>query len=363
MAPIYHALKDREEFEVELCSTGQHKEMLRQATKLFKLPVNYELEVMKEKQDLCSLTASILNRLQSVFISSKPDCILVHGDTTTSMAASIGAFYSKIPVGHVEAGLRTQQLNSPFPEEFNRRVNSIIATWHFAPTELNRQNLLTENIPDETIFVTGNTVVDALQITLDSIEHDSSFKDELHKEVTSKLDFDLSSNAFILVSCHRRENLGKGLHSICDALAEIAVLYPEINIIFPVHLNPNVRKVVYPRLETIKNIFLLEPLSYEMFCFLLNNCFLVLTDSGGVQEEAPSLGKPVLVMRETSERPEAITAGTVKLVGADKLNILREVKKLMCDSKFYQRMAQAHNPYGDGNAARRIVSALLEALG
>ena len=362
MAPVFHALDKTNNFNIEICSTGQHKEMLDQVTKLFELPIHYKLNSMRDKQDLFALTTTLLSGLQETLLMSKPDCILVHGDTTSSMAAAMAGFYLQIPIGHVEAGLRTGRLDSPFPEEGNRRINSVIADWHFAPTEINRQNLLAEHVNENKIIVTGNTIVDALQMIVAQFTSNTSLALETKRKLSSQLGFDPSSKRIALVTCHRRENFGDGLDAICNALVRMAKTYPETKIVFPVHLNPNVRNIVYERLANIKNIHLLTPLSYEMFCYLLNEAYFVLTDSGGIQEEAPSLGKPVLVMRDTTERPEAVTAGTVQLVGANTSKIISAVDNLMNDREHYQRMARAHNPYGDGKASSRIASALMEKI-
>ena len=362
MAPVVNALNNTPGIEVEICSTGQHREMLDQVLDLFQIVPDIDLRSMTKVQDLFSLTSILLNRLRDVVSSSAPDCILVHGDTTSSMVASMAAFYQRIPVGHVEAGLRTRRLNSPFPEEFNRRVTGIVADWHFAPTELNRQNLLDEKVEDSRIFVTGNTVVDALHTMVERINSDPSLNRSIQQQLETQLAFALTERTTVLVTCHRRENFGDGLSQICTALSTMAGRYPEVEFIFPVHLNPNVQHIVKEKLGSVENIHLLKPVSYEVFCHLLNHARLVLTDSGGVQEEAPSLGKPVLVMRENTERPEAVAAGTVKLVGADTTRILQAVDELMANSASYEQMAKAHNPYGDGNAASRIASILAEVL-
>ena len=355
MAPVFHALNKFPDLSVQVCATGQHREMLDQVITLFDIPITIDLQVMTEGQDLFSLTSLLLMKLRPVLDDFSPDCILVHGDTTTSMAAALAGFYRNIPVGHVEAGLRTGKLRSPFPEEFNRRVSGIIAQWHFAPTQINKDNLLAEQVDESQIFVTGNTVVDALHQMRDRINEDDKLKTVIQKQLAQQLDFDpKDSERMILLTCHRRENFGEGLTQICSAVRSLATSHLTTHFIFPVHLNPNISEHVHATLGSMKNVHLLKPVSYEVFCYLLDAAYLVLTDSGGVQEEAPSLGKPVLVMRENTERPEAVTAGTVRLVGADSNRIIAGTEELLTDSDMYKKMSQAHNPYGDGNAAMRI---------
>jgi len=284
--------------------------------------------------------------------------VLVHGDTTTTLATSMAAFYASIPVGHVEAGLRTHDLKSPFPEEFNRQITSKISKWHFAPTNLSQKNLLSEGVNKSLITVTGNTVVDALYWILNKIEKNQERKKNIEIFLNNNLSFDWKRKNFILVTAHRRENFGKGFEQICLALKELASKYPKVNFIYPVHLNPNVKKPVYDSLKAIPNIYLIKPLEYEPFIYLLNNCYFVLTDSGGIQEEAPSLGKPVLLLRDTTERPEAVEAGTVEVVGSNKKQIIEGVSRLLDNKKHYKKMSRAHNPYGDGLACKRIVDVL-----
>ena len=362
MAPVYYALNETTDFDVEICSTGQHREMLDQVMQLFDLPTHYRLDVMTREQNLFSLTSTLISRLEETITDAKPDCILLHGDTTSSMVAAMAGFYSQIPIGHIEAGLRTRRLDSPFPEEFNRRVNSIVTDWHFAPTDINRQNLIDEQVKPAQIYVTGNTVVDALQMMVRKIDNETDLQTRIRKELQSQIGFDPVDWRYILVTCHRRENFGDGLEQICDALLHLAATYKDMNFVFPVHLNPNVNKIVSAKLGSIENIHLLKPVSYEVFCYLLNAALLILTDSGGVQEEAPSLGKPVLVMRDTTERPEAVTAGTVKLVGTETKTIIDAVDGLLKNPSLYEKMAHAHNPYGDGKSASRITSILQEVL-
>ena len=349
MAPVVHSLK--ETMDVKVCVTGQHKEMLDQVLNVFELSKDYDLEIMTPNQDLVDITSAVMLGLRDILLTEPPDLVLVHGDTSTSTAAALCSFYHKIPVGHVEAGLRTRDLYSPFPEELNRQVTGRIANFHFAPTEISKSNLIEEGIPEETIFVTGNTVVDALLAIIPKAR-----KEKFDKNLVKKLPFLINVNIpkIILVTGHRRENFGKGFEEICYALKEIADRNKDVKIIYPVHLNPNVQEPVNNILSSIENVYLIAPLGYIQFIKIMDLSYIILTDSGGIQEEAPSLGKPVLVMRDSTERPEAVQAGTVKLVGANKLDIIREVNKLIDDKHLYDAMARAHNPYGDGLAANKI---------
>jgi UDP-N-acetylglucosamine 2-epimerase (non-hydrolysing) len=359
MARLVHALKAEPAlFEVKVCVTSQHRQMLDQVLKIFEIEPDIDLNLMKKDQNLSNLTSLILNGMQNVFTQHRPDIVLVHGDTTTALATSIAAFYTSIPVGHVEAGLRTYNLNAPFPEEFNRQITGKITKWHFAPTDLGQQNLLYEGVDKNSITVTGNTVIDSLQWILKRIDKDGDRRKNLENILNTKLSFHWKSENFILVTAHRRENFGDGFLQICSALKELALKYPKIHFIYPVHLNPNVSKPVYEILNDFDNIHLIKPLEYEVFVYLLKHSYLVLTDSGGIQEEAPSLGKPVLVMRDTTERPEAIKANTVELVGSNQNPIVKGVSRLLDDEKHYQAMSLAHNPYGDGLACKRIVDVL-----
>jgi UDP-N-acetylglucosamine 2-epimerase (non-hydrolysing) len=324
--------------------------------KLFDIQADFDLDIMQPNQTLCDMTVAIFLKLKMVLKQCKPDLVLVHGDTTTTFTASLSAFYNRISVGHVEAGLRTYNMSSPYPEEFNRQLTSKIAHYHFAPTISSQQNLLQENIHPKQILITGNTVIDALQWVLARIKADP----QRCQQMAKILNID-DKKRFILVTGHRRENFGNGFENICFALKQIAELEPEVDIIFPMHFNPNVREPVKRLLKDISNIHLIDPLDYEPFVYLMSRAYLVLTDSGGIQEEAPSLGKPVLVMRETTERPEAVEAGTVKLVGTKCETIVTEVLDLLHKEKLYARMSKAHNPYGDGNACTRIVNALKES--
>ena len=354
MAPLVHALTKDPHFEAKVCVTAQHREMLDQVLKLFSIVPEYDLNIMQPGQGLTEITCRILEGLKPVLESFKPDVVLVHGDTTTTMAASLAAFYQRIPVGHVEAGLRTGDLSSPWPEEGNRTLTGHLATYHFAPTETSRQNLLRENIADNRITVTGNTVIDALFWVRDRVLSDEA----LHNELTQRYPFLANGKKMILVTGHRRESFGRGFEQICHALAEIAANNPDVQIVYPVHLNPNVSEPVKRILGHVENVILIEPQDYLPFVWLMNRAWLILTDSGGIQEEAPSLGKPVLVMREMTERPEAVSAGTVCLVGTDSQRIVNEVTRLLQDESAYQAMSRAHNPYGDGHACHRILSAL-----
>ena len=354
MAPLVHALAKDPHFEAKVCVTAQHREMLDQVLKLFSIVPEYDLNIMQPGQGLTEITCRILEGLKPVLESFKPDVVLVHGDTTTTMAASLAAFYQRIPVGHVEAGMRTGDLSSPWPEEGNRTLTGHLATYHFAPTETSRQNLLRENIADNRITVTGHTVIDALFWVRDRVLSDEA----LHNELTQRYPFLANGKKMILVTGHRRESFGRGFEQICHALAEIAANNPDVQIVYPVHLNPNVSEPVKRILGHVENVILIEPQDYLPFVWLMNRAWLILTDSGGIQEEAPSLGKPVLVMREMTERPEAVSAGTVCLVGTDSQRIVNEVTRLLQDESAYQAMSRAHNPYGDGHACHRILSAL-----
>jgi len=363
MAPLVKTLQAcPTDFTTQVCVTAQHRQMLDQVLDLFDIQPDFDLDIMQSNQSLYDVTASVLLKIKIVLDKYQPDIVLVHGDTTTTLTASLAAFYQRIPVGHVEAGLRTYNLYSPYPEEFNRQVTSKIAHYHFAPTASSRQNLLQENIPAEQIVVTGNTVIDALLWVQAKIQADPQRRQQLEAILAKQVNFDLERTKFILVTGHRRENFGHGFENICHALKQIAERQPEVHIIYPVHLNPNVREPVQRILMGLENVHLIEPLDYEPFIYLMSYAYLVLTDSGGIQEEAPSLGKPVLVMRETTERPEALEAGTVKLVGTASETIITEVLRLFEDSGAYTRMARAHNPYGDGQACVRIVETLKEFM-
>ena len=358
MAPLVKALqKDTEHFETRVCVTAQHRQMLDQVLEVFGITPEYDLNIMAPNQDLYDITAKVLLGLREVLKDFRPDTVLVHGDTTTSMAASLAAFYMQIPVGHVEAGLRTYNMLSPWPEEMNRQVTDRICTYYFAPTEQSKVNLLQENIDAKKIFITGNTVIDALLMAVDIISTTAGVKEKMAKELQEK-GYTVGDREYILVTGHRRENFGDGFLHICKAIKELAALHPEMDIVYPVHLNPNVQKPVYELLSSLSNVYLISPLDYLPFIYAMQHSTLLLTDSGGVQEEAPSLGKPVLVMRDTTERPEAVEAGTVKLVGTNAEAIVSNVTALLQDKEMYKRMSETHNPYGDGQACERIIAAL-----
>jgi UDP-N-acetylglucosamine 2-epimerase (non-hydrolysing) len=359
MAPLYHALKIQPDlFETILCVTAQHRQMLDQVLKVFDMTPDIDLNLMTPGQDLFDVTASVLKGMRDVLKEHQPDALLVHGDTTTTLAAAMAGFYFGVPVGHVEAGLRTHDMQSPFPEEFNRQVASKLTKWHFAPTEFSRSNLLAERVLESSITLTGNTVIDALFWVLGRINTDAVRRKGLEVFLNEQLGFDWQSQRFVLVTCHRRENFGDGFLQICHALKELALRFSTVRFVYPVHLNPNVQQPVNTILADIPNVHLIAPLDYEPFVYLLKHCHIVLTDSGGIQEEAPSLGKPVLVMRDVTERPEAVSAGTVRLVGTDRSRIVTNVAELLNNDVYYAAMAMAHNPYGDGNACARIVSIL-----
>ncbi len=359
MAPVFHALnRAPEEFDTHLCVTAQHRQMLDQVLEIFGMTPDMDLDLMKHGQDLFDVSASVLVGMRDVLRLHRPDAMLVHGDTTTSFGAALAGFYQGTPVGHVEAGLRTFNLQAPFPEEFNRQVVSKVAKWHFAPTELNRRNLLAERVADASIIVTGNTVIDALHWVLDRFEREPARASAASNALRASLGFDPAVTRFVLITGHRRENFGEGFLQICGALRDLAERHADVRFVYPVHLNPNVQQPVMSLLSGMGNVHLVAPMGYEPFVYLLRHCHVVLTDSGGIQEEAPSLGKPVLVMRDETERPEAIDAGTVRLVGADRERIVAGVSELLQDGAAYQAMARAHNPYGDGRASDRIVAAL-----
>ncbi|MBA4244393.1 MAG: UDP-N-acetylglucosamine 2-epimerase (non-hydrolyzing) [Pseudomonas sp.] len=354
MAPLALALQDDPRFEAKVCVTGQHRQMLDQVLDLFELAPDFDLNIMKPGQELTDVTSTILLGMREVFASFKPDVVLVHGDTATTFAASVAAYYQQIPVAHVEAGLRTGNIYSPWPEEGNRKLTGALAALHFAPTETSRGNLLKEGVSLDSIVVTGNTVIDALLQVVAKLDSDA----ELLKQFALRFPFLHPERKLILVTGHRRESFGGGFERICQALVDTARRFPDVEIVYPVHLNPNVREPVNRLLAGIDNVHLIEPLDYLPFVYLMNQAYLILTDSGGIQEEAPSLGKPVLVMRDTTERPEAVEAGTVKLVGTDVAAITSAIATLVTDEAAYRQMSFAHNPYGDGKACQRILESL-----
>ena len=355
MAPLVLALAADERFEAKVCVTGQHREMLDQVLGLFSITPDYDLKIMKPGQDLTDVTTAILQGLKAVLTEFKPDIVLVHGDTATTFAASLAAYYQQIPVAHVEAGLRTGNLYSPWPEEGNRKLTGALAKLNFAPTETSQDNLLREGVNPGNIVVTGNTVIDALLDVVKRLDQDP----QLLAQASAPAAFLDPARKLILVTGHRRESFGDGFERICQALMEVAQQHPEVDIVYPVHLNPNVREPVNRLLNGIGNIYLIAPLDYLPFVHMMTRAHIILTDSGGIQEEAPSLGKPVLVMRDTTERPEAVSAGTVKLVGTNTADIVRELNRLLVDTSAYRDMSYAHNPYGDGNACQRILEALI----
>jgi UDP-N-acetylglucosamine 2-epimerase (non-hydrolysing) len=367
MAPLVMELqKQKERIETVVCVTGQHREMLDQVLEIFDIKPDYDLNIMKRGQDLYDVTARVLTGMREVLKEIKPDIVLVHGDTTTSTAAALAAFYQQILVGHVEAGLRTHNIYSPWPEEMNRLLTGRLATYHFSPTPLSRNNLIKESINDRNIIVTGNTVIDALYWVVDKIKNNKELDNEL-ESVLSKAGYDVNrldnGKKLVLITGHRRENFGDGFINMCTAIKDLTIKHPNVDFVYPMHLNPNVRKPIHEvfgeDLSGLKNMFFIEPLEYLSFVYLMEKSSIVLTDSGGIQEEAPGLGKPVLVMRDTTERPEALNAGTVKLVGTDYNKIVNEVSSLIDDKAAYEKMSKAVNPYGDGLACGRIVNALL----
>ena len=354
MAPLVHALLAEPRFQTVVCLTAQHRQMLDQVLEIFGITADIDLNLMKQGQQLAELTAHVLTGVDEVLKLHKPDCVLVHGDTTTAVAAGLAAFYRHVPVGHVEAGLRTYDMHHPWPEEMNRRVIDVLADFYYAPTELSRANLLAENISADKIFVTGNTVIDALLMTVARIQDDA----RLHAQLAGVFPYLEQNKRLILVTGHRRENHGDGLAKLCHALTELA-RRDDVQIVYPVHLNPNVREVVLSALADKDNIHLIEPLDYLHFVYLMSRAHVILTDSGGIQEEAPSLGKPVLVLREVTERPEAVEAGTVQLVGTDRQKIVAACARLLDDEDYYRQFSQRANPYGDGTASKQIVNSLL----
>lgn len=356
MAPLVTGLAADPRFESQVCITAQHREMLDQVMGLFGIQANYDLNVMRPGQDLYGVTSDILLGLRDVLAEARPDIVLVHGDTATTLSATLAAYYARIPVGHIEAGLRTGNLYSPWPEEGNRRVTGALAALHFAPTDNSRDSLTRENVSDDRIVVTGNTVIDALLQVVERIQTDPT----LESELAQRFNFLEPEKRIILVTGHRRESFGGGFERICEALRVLAARFPDVNIVYPMHLNPNVREPVQRLLGNAPNIHLIEPLDYLPFIGLMNRSYLIITDSGGIQEEAPSLGKPVLVMRDTTERPEAVDAGTVRLVGTETVTIVEEATRLLTDPAAYDEMSFAHNPYGDGQAVPRILDALID---
>ncbi len=357
MSPLVQEFKNfPDKFETKVCVTAQHREMLDQVLEIFEIKPDFDLNIMKKNQDLYDVTSKVILKMRKILREFAPDLVMVHGDTTTTFSTSLASYYQRIDVAHVEAGLRTNKIYSPFPEEINRKLTGSIAKYHFAPTEISKENLLKENVKSENIFITGNTVIDALYLALKKINKNSKLEKNILRFFDENLkNFSFDKDKFILVTGHRRENFGEGFINLCEAIKEIALKYKNFHIIYPVHLNPKVQKPVYEILSGLKNVHLINPLEYLQFIYLMNKSYLLLTDSGGVQEEAPSLGKPVLLMRDSTERPEALKAGTVKLLGTNKNKIIFEVSKLIDDKEHYEKMAKSHNPYGDGNACKKIV--------
>lgn len=368
MAPLVRAFQAQDQyFRTLVCVTGQHREMLDQVLRLFEITPDYDLNIMKQGQDLYDVTSRVLLGMRDVLKQAQPDLVLVHGDTTTSMAAALASFYQQIPVGHVEAGLRTFNIYSPWPEEINRQITSRIAAYNFAPTDLSRENLIKENVKPETILITGNTVIDALHHVIDKINKDENLKKQIETDILN-IGYNVNrlkkGRRLVLITGHRRENFGEGFINICNALKDLAQKFPSVDFVYPMHLNPNVRKPIHDvfegTMQVLNNIFFIEPLEYLDFVYLMERSSIVLTDSGGIQEEAPGLGKPVLVMRDTTERPEALKAGTVKLVGTSYSAIIENVSSLLLNKDHYNQMSKAVNPYGDGHACERIINHLMK---
>ena len=362
MVPLIKEFKKYNDFEIKICVSAQHRQMLDQVLNLFEIKPDYDLDIMRANQDLYDISSRVLLGMRDVMKDFCPNVVLVHGDTTTSFVGALAAFYQKIKIGHVEAGLRTNDLYSPFPEEANRQITGVLADFHFVPTQSAKQNLIKENKNPNSVIVTGNTVIDALFLMIDKIEKNVNLRDEITSMLRSKYSNFGSERKFILVTGHRRENFGDGFLNICDALKNIAQNNPEIDIVYPVHLNPNVQKPVREILSNLSNVYLIDPLEYEKFVYLMSKSFFIITDSGGIQEEAPSLGKPVLVTRDTTERPEALQSGAVKLVGTNKNIIIKEAQNLILQKDEFEKMSKANNPYGDGKASERIVEFLKERV-
>lgn len=363
MAPLVKEFQNHtDSFLTKVCITAQHREMLDQVLSIFEIVPDFDLNIMKAGQDLYDITSRVLLGMRDVLANFKPDLVLVHGDTTTSSSAALAAFYQQIPVGHVEAGLRTGNIFAPWPEEMNRMLTRCLTQYHFTPTEGSKQNLLKENVREENIIVTGNTVIDALHIVLEKIKQNNELQLVVKQGIKEKGYEIQNSKKLILITGHRRENFGEGFIHICQAIKEVAGRYPDVDLVYPVHLNPNVQKPVFEILDGFHNVYLIDPLEYLPFIYLMERSTIILTDSGGIQEEAPSLGKPVLVMRDTTERPEAVIAGTVKLVGTSRERITTELIRLLDEPAYYNSMAQAHNPYGDGKAVQKIAGYICSQL-
>tara|TARA_Y100000768_G_scaffold302854_1_gene236753 strand:- start:15030 stop:16181 length:1152 start_codon:yes stop_codon:yes gene_type:complete len=362
MAPLFYSLRDESDFNAEICVTAQHREMLDQVLNIFEIKPKWDLDLMEDNQDSVTLTSKIFNKLSKVLDHYNPDMVLVHGDTITTFAAASVCFLKNIQICHIEAGLRTGNILSPYPEEFNRRVTSIVASWHFAPTYESKSNLIKEGVSEERIFVTGNTVIDSLYMTLKNMKANKAKKKNVIEALDAQLRFSWQSEKFVLITGHRRENFGRGLKEICEAILYLAESNKNIHFVYPAHFNPNVLQPVKAVLSNTCNIHIINPQEYESFLCLLDSCYLVLTDSGGIQEEAPSLGKPVILMRDNTERPEALESGTVMLAGANKDKIIDSVSSVISDKKIYKKMSLAHNPYGDGSACEKIVRQLKKIM-
>lgn len=362
MAPVVKEFeKHTDKFESKVCITAQHREMLDQVLDIFEIKPDFDLDIMQAGQDLYDITSRVLLGMREVLLNYKPDLVLVHGDTTTSISAALAAFYQQIKVGHVEAGLRTGNIYSPWPEEMNRMLTRCLTTYHYSPTNTSKDNLLKENVSEDQINVTGNTVIDALYMIIEIIKNNPELQQQQAKYILEK-GYTIDNRKIILITGHRRENFGEGFINICKAIKSIALKYPGIDLIYPVHLNPNVQKPVFELLEGIPNVYLIEPMEYLPFIYLMDKSYIIITDSGGIQEEAPSLGKPVLVMRNTTERPEAVEAGTVKLVGTDINAIVNEASILIDNKDAYEKISSAYNPYGDGLASKRMVDSIKDNL-
>lgn len=357
MAPLYHGLKQGG-FNVSICVTAQHREMLDQVLDIFSISPDIDMNLMKSGQDLTDVTTAVLKGMKAVIRARKPDVVLVHGDTTTAMAVALACFYKGIDVGHVEAGLRTYNIHSPFPEEFNRQTIGKIARWHFCPTQKSADNLIQESVKKDRVFITGNTVIDALFYALNEIKKSPDKLSDVNAVLNQHIKFDWQQQKYVLITAHRRENFGKGIIEICQAIKELSKKFPDLQFIYPVHPNPNIKNVVEEHLTSIPNIHLLTPLSYQYFTWLMKHAYIILTDSGGIQEEAPSLGVPVLVMRSETERPEALEAKTCQLVGSKHEIIVKNVSEIIENPLLYEQMSRAHNPYGDGTAVKKIINVL-----
>ena len=358
LAPLYWELKNDEDFSLITCVTAQHREMLDQVLDVFDMQPDIDLDLMSEDQDLFNITSNVISSMKAIYLQNKPDYVIVHGDTSTTMASALAAFYLKIKVCHVEAGLRTNDIYSPFPEEINRQIVSRLSYLHFAPTNKNKEDLVSEGIKKDKIFVTGNTVIDSIMLNLKNLDLSKEKMVKVENIISKKISFNWKTKKFILITAHRRENFGKNFENIFNSIRELDNKFPDVNFVYPVHPNPNVKNLAFKILDEISNVFLIDPMGYQEFTLLMKYCHFIMTDSGGIQEEAPSLGKPVLVMRDNTERPEAISAGTAKLVGSSVSSIIKEASSLISDKDAYEFMASKKNPYGDGTASKKILDQL-----